>query len=172
MDLNIECVVVFRFNRSTLVVENIVSLYKEAHTFVTQFAGCKIKFIGQPNYIVSLYNDVHGHMKPTDFLESDEIIESRVNQLNKEIEILNQKQGVVTLKFNADLRDCRHKRKDYFFELLEDGLHPGPLLSQKWLRRIQLDVIRECYLPDIEDILDIHVDPCELLEFERKENDN
>ena len=90
--------------------------------------------------------------------------------LNQEIESLNQSIGVYTLKFNADLRDARHHIKDYYFELLEDGLHPDTLLSQKWLRRLQIDVVKECFTVAAEDILDIYVNPSELFEFEQTEN--
>ncbi|KAK3108931.1 hypothetical protein FSP39_019035, partial [Pinctada imbricata] len=158
-------------NLSRSVITDTVKLYIEASAFVQQFQGCKIKFIGQPIYLVSLYNDICGHMLPTDFLDSDRILEQQVDKLNREIEHLNGNLGVTTLKFNADLRDCRHKGKNYFFELLYDGLHPDKLLSQKWLRRIQLDIIKECYQPKLDDILDIQVDPIELSEFEQREDD-
>ena len=107
--------------------------------------NCRIKFIGVPIYLVSLYNDV----KPTVFLDSDKEVELQVDLLNKHIEEINTQLGRNTLKFNADLRDTRRGKKRHYFELLPDGVHLSHLLAQKWLRRLELDIVRECYLPAI-----------------------
>lgn len=37
----------------------------------------------------------------------------------------------------------------FFFEFLPDGLHPGFLLAQKWFRRLELDIVRDCYVQKI-----------------------
>lgn len=39
------------------------------------------------------------------------------------------------------------ERSDIFFELLPDRLHPGCLLAQKWLQRLERDIVKECYPP-------------------------
>ena len=165
-DLSVKRGKYINYNPNHNIVNDIITYYQEACEFVSQFEGCKIKFIGQPIYLISLYNDVQGHMRPTDILEADEIIEQRVDLLNQEIESLNQSIGVYTIEFNADLRDAMHHITYYYFELLEGGLNPDTLLSQKWLRRLQIDVVKECFTIATEDILDIHVNPSELFEFE------
>ena len=124
--------------------------------------NCRIKFIGVPIYLVSLYNDVKGHLNPTVFLDSDKEVEFQVDLLNKHIEEINTALGRNTLKFNADLRDTRRGKKRHYFELLPDGVHPSHLLAQKWLRRLELDIVRECYLPT--DTLE--VDDQEFLAFQ------
>ena len=143
------------------------SIYKHfvrAKDFVLSL-GCRIKFIGVPIYLVTLYNDIKGHINPVKFLDQDEEVEKQVNIVNNYIVSLNQELSRYTLKFNADLRDNRHKSKKYFFELLEDGLHPGELLSRKWLRRLELDIVSECYR--IADTIEI--DQQEYLAFENEE---
>lgn len=74
-------------------------------------------------------------------------MESQANFLNQHIEQTNLQLGRNTLKFNADLRDIRRGKKRYFFELLPDRLHPGCLLAQKWLQRLERDIVKECYPP-------------------------
>lgn len=149
------------------VTDTVSSVVKELHRAKDFILGnnCRIKFIGIPIYLVSLYNDIKGHRNPTVFLDSDKEVEVQVDLLNTHIEQINQGLGRNTLKFNADLRDCRRGKKRYFFELLSDGLHPGHLLSQKWLRRLELDIIRECYTPC--DALE--VDEQEFLSFQHGE---
>lgn len=41
-----------------------------------------------------------------------------------------------------------------------DGLHSKRLLAQKWLRRLQFDIIKECWVNN--EAFAIHVDPQEL----------
>lgn len=109
--------------------------------------NCRIKFLVVPVYPVSLYNDIKGQKNPTLFLDSETEVESQANFLNQHIEQINLQLGRNTLKFNADLRDIRRGKKRYFFELLPDRLHPGCLLAQKWLQRLELDIVKECYPP-------------------------
>ncbi|XP_021349768.1 uncharacterized protein LOC110448060 [Mizuhopecten yessoensis] len=121
-------------------IHKIINCYKRARDYTIK-QGCKIQFIGVPVYSVSLYNDIQGHHNPSKFLETDAEVASQVHFLNSQIELLNTELGTTTLKFNADLRDCRKKGKErYFIELLEDGLHPGELLARKWFRRLELNI--------------------------------
>lgn len=129
--------------KATDIISAIVEELHRAKDFVLS-QNCRIKFIGVPFYLISLYNDVKGHRNPTVFLDSDTEV---VDLLNQHIEQINLQLGRNTLKFNADLRDTRRGKKRYFFKLLPDGLHPGCLLAQKWLRRLELDIVRECYPP-------------------------
>lgn len=78
--------------------------------------------------MVSLYNDVKGHLNPTVFLDSDKEVEFQVDLLNKHIEEINTALGRNTLKFNADLRDTRRGKKRHYFELLADGVHSSHLI--------------------------------------------
>lgn len=130
--------------KATDVIPAIVEELHGAKDFVLS-QNCRFKFIGVPVYLVSLYNDIKGHRNPTVFLDADTEVESQVDLLNQHIEQINLQLGRNTLKFNADLRDTRRGKKRYFFELLPDGLHPGCSLAQKWLRRLELDIVRECY---------------------------
>lgn len=147
---------------------NVIAAYENVRDF-TLSLGCKIKFVGVPCYLVSLYNDIKGYRTPSDFLDSDAEVELQVDLLNEGIVTLNDQLGQFTLKFNCDLRNSRKKkRKGYYFELLEDGLHPGVLLAKKWLRRLEIDIVRECF-QSREDAV-IEVNPQEYLDFEENEH--
>lgn len=150
--------------KSTDILPAVVQELHRAKDFVLRH-NCRIKFVGVPIYLISLYNDIKGHQNPTVFLNSDSEVESQVDLLNKHIEQINIQLGRNTLKFNADLRDTRRGKKRYFFELLPDGLHPSLLLAQKWLRRLELDIVRECFTP----IDTLEVDDQEFLAFEQNE---
>lgn len=92
--------------KTTDVIQAIVEELHRAKDFVLS-QNCRIKFIGVPVYLVSLYNDVKGHRNPTVFLDSNTEMESQVDLLNQHIEHTNLQLGRNTLKFNADLRDTR-----------------------------------------------------------------
>lgn len=36
------------------------------------------------------------------------------------------------------------ERSDIFFQIVSDGLLQGCLQAQKWLRRLDLDIVKEC----------------------------
>ncbi|MES9881507.1 MAG: hypothetical protein ABW185_11560 [Sedimenticola sp.] len=141
----------------------VIRQYEKAKTR-TLSSGGKIKFIGLPIYSVSEYNRVKGHPEWAQFVGSDREVERQIEYLNEKIVELNADVARHTLKFNADLRDLRHKNKPtYYYDLLEDGLHPGKLLSEKWLRKLKIDITRECYAQPGDAIT---VDPQEYVQFE------
>lgn len=126
--------------KATDVIPAIVEELHRAKDFILS-QNCRIKFIGVPVYLISLYNDIKGHRNLTVFLDSDTKVESQVDLLNQHIEQINLQLGRNTLKFNANFARHPTRKEAIFFELLPDGLHPGCLLAQKWLRRLELDIV-------------------------------
>ena len=104
--------------------------------------------------MVSLYNDVKEHLNPTVLLDTDKEVEFHVdllkNILRKSTHCLVEMSGN-----SSQIRETlvEGKRSRHYFELLPDGVHASHLLAQRWLRRLELDIVRECYLPT--DILEI-----------------
>lgn len=149
----------------------LLHLFGQIKTFVLTRGG-RIKFIGVPCYSVSLYNLHKGHPAPNSFTASDIEVVNRVAAINRGIAVLNNALGKTTLKFNADLVKSRAKkgkpRNSYNFSLLSDGLHPGQLLSRKWLRKLSLDIIKECY-PSEHPANTIAIDQQEYLAFAEQE---
>ena len=92
--------------RSRDIIPAVIRNLHRAKNFVLSH-NYRVKFIGVPIYLVSVYNDVKGHLNTTVFLNSDKEVEFQVDVLNKHIEEINTQLGSCrnTLKFNADLRD-------------------------------------------------------------------
>ena len=91
-----------------------------------------------------LYNDVIERLIPTVFLDSDKEVEFQVDLLNKHFEEINTQLGRNSTRIWETLVVGK---KRLYFELLPDGVHSSHLLAKKWLRRLELDIVRECYLP-------------------------
>lgn len=142
----------------------VVEAYNQIKDYVLKRSG-RIKFIGVPVYSVSIYN--RNRAKHTsDNWEADREVSLQVAHLNNSISTLNNGLGRSTLKFNADVIKCHKKKNTTNFKLLSDGLHPGQLLTKKWLRKLQIDIVKNCFTSN-QDI--ICLDPQELLEFELQE---
>ena len=67
------------------IIPAVIRNLKRAKDFVLSHY-CRIKFIRVPIYLVSLYNDVKGHLNPLVFHYSDKEVEFQVDLLNKHIE--------------------------------------------------------------------------------------
>lgn len=87
-----------------------------------------------------------------------------INGLNQRIYDLNQSLGRNTLQFHLDIVKVRGRgRQSFNYNLLKDGIHPDSQLSEKWLRRLELDIVNECWSDATPDVLTLNVDPQELL---------
>ena len=152
-----------RFNSEC---EYIIEQYKNIRDFLVK-EGCRVKFVGLPVYSVSKYNQFRSGSR-TEYKAEDIEVIRQINILNEAIVELNSELSRNTLKFNCDLVVSRRGRRvTYNYSLLSDGLHPGYLLSQKWLRKLQLDIVRETF--EHEDTTELSVDPQEYLEFQLKQ---
>lgn len=140
--------------------EKILVQYTRIKEFIFQKQGT-IKFICVPPYSVSAYNKDRRHKHPEKFFDSDNFVKQEVQLLNRKIEELNTSLGRNTLKFQTDIIKTRSgNRQSINYHLLRDGLHPKRILAKKWLRRLQLDVCKECWLD--KETFSVHVDPQEL----------
>ena len=145
--------------------EHIIEKYKNIRDFLVK-EGCRVKFIGLPVYSVTKYNQFRGGRSENQGAQDSEVIR-QITKLNQSILEINSELGRNTLKFNCDLVISRRRGKiSYNYSLLQDGLHPGYLLSQKWLRKLQLDIVGEVF--ECDNSTEFSVDPQELLEFQLK----
>lgn len=95
---------------------------------------------------------------------TDKSIKEEIVLLNQQIFDLNQSLGRNTLQFHLDIVKVRGQgRQSINYSLLKDGIHPDNLLSEKWLRRLELDIVKECWIDTTPDLLTLKVDPQELL---------
>jgi len=123
---------------------------------VHKFPGCKVTFLEIPTYSIVEYNKHQGHKSPNDFKDQDKQLEDQVYKLNKKIRELNNSEEVHSPIFNLDLiknaktiknKKTRNalKRKFFSFWLYIDGIHSGPNLSKVWLRKITIQLIKDCW---------------------------
>ncbi len=124
---------------------------------------CTVKFIGLPPQSVSLWNKVKAHRLHPKWNKSNDEVIRQITSVNHQIEQLNSSLGRNTLKFQLDLIKSRKGRaaKWNIDKLMPDGIHPCPVLAQKWLRRLELDITQECFTPEFS----ITADPQEVLSF-------
>lgn len=143
----------------------IIKQYHKLQEFVFSKQGT-VKFITIPTYSSVLYNKNKNHKQPDKFERSDKKISSEVNKLNEQIIELNNSLGRNTLQFHRDIiknRPNKNKnkpsRETVNWHLLKDGLHPNKVLARKWLRRLELDIVSECWSDP--DFVSLRVDPQE-----------
>ena len=102
-----------------------------------------------PVFCTKEWNKLHGHRTPEEFDEQDQRLFQDIKLVNEEIQRLNLDSGKVSPMFNVDLKLKRNRitpnRSYYNFSQFMDGIHPNPLLSCYWLRRIVELVRAECY---------------------------
>ena len=112
--------------------------------------GFKITLLNVPNYSLVTWNSIKGHPNPTQFTADDIELRRRVQVINTVIDDINLRRDVRSPKFNADT-ERPHKHKNGLtqyttnWSLYRDGVHPGPLLSQVWMRSICVEIQKGCF---------------------------
>ena len=108
-----------------------------------------------PIYSISKYNEHNGHPEPEKFYDQDNQLLNLIIELNKRSQDINSELGSLNININRDLYS-NTKRRDYFtaipetriaynLNFLEDGLHPKPLLSRVWLRKLAAHAKSNCW---------------------------
>ena len=121
--------------------------------FVCKPYGNKVKvvFLECPFSSIGIWNLTKCGSLRDPFINHDKVLQLRVENLNSELRTLNEKIGVLAPKFSEDLKKSRKSNKAYetekiSFSLLDDGIHPSPLLSEFWIRRLINTIIaKECF---------------------------
>lgn len=153
-------IVDLRYREKGKATQCIIQEFERLITFVCSNGGF-IKFICSPAYSCSIYNNRRRRKSTESFKVTDSVIIEETELLNSHIKGLNDRFQRNTLHFNLDLvKERSRTRKSINFHLLKDGIHPDTILAKKWLRRLELDIIKECW---ISDNFVVSVDPQELL---------
>jgi lysophospholipase L1-like esterase len=140
----------------------VVQQLERARDFVLSIAG-HIQFICLPPQSVVEYNRSKQISEPDHADGSDTEVQRQINVINHSLVSLNTSLERNTLKFDLDLYRTRRGRTNQInWKLLSDGVHPGEHLARKWLRRLELDIINDCYPCDS---FQIEVDPQDIWMF-------
>lgn len=103
-----------------------------------------------PVFCIRAFNKYHGHREAEIFEEQDKNLHLAIECVNKEIRKINRSNIKISPKFNCDLQITRKNNSKYNkyrfnFSQFRDGIHPNPLLSKYWLRRISEIVDLHCF---------------------------
>lgn len=127
------------------IVENFRNLM-----YVANDCNFSITFLEIPIYSIKEYNRSLGHPNPDIFDEQDRKLATELEHINQKIRDLNTVLGTRSPRFNLDIERNRKKpgrrsKYRYSFSAYYDGVHPIPLLSKFWLRRVSELIKVDCY---------------------------
>ena len=124
-------------------INDIITQYRRILSFCKQYGDrVKVAILETPYYSIKIYNKHNG---TTGRAVSDSVdtrkLKRKIDLLNEQVHIINQSNNIRVPKFSKDLirtRKSNKKRKleTVSYSLFKDGLHPRPLLSRYWQRRL------------------------------------
>lgn len=120
--------------------------------FISKFPTVSVVFLEIPPYSIQTWNSSRGHRDPSTFCTNDKILNERIILVNDYIKAVNENRThpVHSPRFNLDLKRYRkakgdkHSKSSLTFANYKDGIHPTPLLSRVWLKRIILLILKDC----------------------------
>ena len=116
--------------------------YRSLLALSSTFSGLTVVLLEVPPISIVEWNRAKGHPNPDDFKEADSTLDKQIQAVNRWCAEHNTV-SVPTPRFGKDLlKSCKRKHKEIRysldFRLYRDGVHPGVLLAQAWLRRLTL----------------------------------
>ena len=137
-------------------VEFLIRKYREISDIVSTYSGSKVTFLEVPIYSIVTYNSHRGHPDPQKFVTQDSSLLESIHNLNQKSQELNKELGTISPSFNRSLySNTKHKtqnrqatetRYQYSLHFYTDGLHPTPLLSRVWLKKLAVQIKHDCWL--------------------------
>ena len=102
-----------------------------------------------PAYSIEHYNKYHRHPHSESFHEDDIILQDKIRDLNDKIIDLNpnfaRPNFSLDLMRNTTVNKGRRSKYNFMFkDLYNDRIHPCPILSTVWLRKIQ-KIVCKCF---------------------------
>lgn len=109
----------------------------------------KVTFLELPHYSIKIWNSNKGHRNPSSFDTQDDLLKDSVKLVNEHINRLNVQNRSNKPSYNVDLQRCRSnrgRRTKYYnnYNLYKDGIHPDTDLSKCWLRKLTLQIRKDC----------------------------
>ena len=117
--------------------------------------GCKVTILEIPLYSIAAWNWAAGKEDINPYYEQNKILEGQLIKVNRKIRVFNESVNSYSPKFSSDLTLIqKHRKGDHHqvfrrvqhrFDLYSDGIHPRQLLSRVWLRKIEQQLIVDCW---------------------------
>lgn len=120
------------------------------YNFVSNFPTVSIVFLEIPPYSIQEWNRYQGHPDPKSFSPQDAKLYERISIINEYIQAVNDITCVRSPRFNLDLKRARkekgdsHRRYSLCYTHYKDGIHTKPLLARVWMKKILLQILRDC----------------------------
>ena len=142
-------------SETEITVNSLSSQYQQLHEVLDQYPDVKYTILKIPHYSIESFNKYKGHQNHKIFADKDNILWDQIDLINSKIDSINQSIGSYSPHFSLDLyRNSKYKRGNhrtpstrhyYNFNLYTDGIHPDQLLSQVWLKRISIQMYKDCW---------------------------
>lgn len=139
-------------------VEYILEKYSEIVKILSRFADSRVTFLVTPAYCIPLWNKHLKHKNPGTFNDQDSDLHHQIDHLNYQIKDLNTSVNTISPDFNIDLihnprrKTCRYRKTvtkhQYNFDLYKDGIHPKNVLAKVWLKKLCVQIKRDCWRQD------------------------
>ena len=129
---------------SPVSIEDIIQDYNDIASLKSQYRDLiDFVFLEVPYYQTQKWNTLKAGVVSDASNEVDTILVDKIDHLNRGLQEINKRNGILAPKFALDLLICRknksNKSKKINFDLLsEDGIHPSLILSKYWVRRLAL----------------------------------
>lgn len=136
-------------------IQELSTYYQLIAETISIFPECKLTFLEIPPFSIEIWNKGKDHLEPHIFREQDHKLCDQINDLNQIIRHMNNSleshspNFSLTLYQNPKYRKGNHRelaqRKTYNFNLYRDGIHPSYSLAVNWLKRISIQMQRDCW---------------------------
>ena len=119
---------------------------------VNHYPHCRVTFLETPVYSIYEHSKYKGQTD-SEFKKLDNKLLSQINELNQITREINIGLNNTSPVFSTDLSRQHGKnsktkqtpRDQYNYNLLKDGLHPGIHLSKVWLKKLELQIKKDCW---------------------------
>jgi len=131
---------------------HIVDTYHQIIETVNHYPHCSVTFLETPVYSIYEHNKYKGQTD-SEFKKLDNKLLSQINELNQLTREINNGLNNTSPVFSTDLSRQHWKnsktkqtpRDQYNYNLLKDGLHPGINLAKVWLKKLELQIKKDCW---------------------------
>lgn len=137
-------------------LDHIIRKYREIANIIANYPGSKVTFLSMPVYSIVTYNPTRGHLDSQKFTTQDTDLLETIHELNLRGQELNKELGTISPSFNRSLyANTKHRTQDkkdintlyhYSLQFYTDCLHPVPLLSRVWLKKLAMQIKHDSWL--------------------------
>lgn len=137
------------------IVSTLTAKFRKFIDLLNPYPACRITFLEIPPYSILEFNKTRKHEHYSSFKDQDNQLLQSISKVNEHIREINQSLNTFSPNFGVDVSHhhtvatSKSKkltlRDQYYFDLYEDGVHPKTELAQVWLKKISLQIQKDCW---------------------------